>query len=72
MKYCKRCIYPENHPLGITFDEKGVCSGCLVHEEKDRLDWEERFEKLRLLLAEYRSIYSKYKIVEFLCQFHYF
>jgi len=55
MKYCKRCIYPDNHPFGITFDEEGVCSGCRVHEEKDSLDWEERFEKLRLLLAEYRS-----------------
>ena len=39
MKYCKRCIYPENHPLGLTFDERGVCSGCLIHEEKYEIDW---------------------------------
>ncbi|MEA3347231.1 MAG: hypothetical protein U9Q21_03990, partial [Candidatus Auribacterota bacterium] len=42
MKYCARCLYPANHPLGITFDEEGVCSGCRVHEEKDILDWRER------------------------------
>lgn len=55
MKYCKRCLYPANHPLGLTFDEKGVCSGCRVHEEKDMIDWSERFEKLRTLVAGYKS-----------------
>ena len=35
MQYCTRCLYPENHPYGLIFDEDGVCSGCRVHEEKD-------------------------------------
>ena len=47
MKYCKKCLYPENHPLGLILDRNGVCSGCLVHEEKDKLDWSERLEKLK-------------------------
>lgn len=55
MKYCKRCLYPENHPLNLTFDKEGVCSGCRVHEEKDILDWKERGEKLEKLLKSYRS-----------------
>lgn len=55
MKYCQRCLYPENHPLQITLDEEGVCSGCRVHEEKDQLDWVVRGEKLKSLLASYRS-----------------
>jgi len=55
MKYCKRCLYPSNHPLNITFDEHGVCSGCRIHEEKDILDWEERKEKLKRIFDEYRS-----------------
>lgn len=54
MKYCARCLYPGNHPLYITFDEHGVCSGCRVHEEKDRLDWSERLDKLRRIADEYR------------------
>ncbi|MEX2451994.1 MAG: N-acetyl sugar amidotransferase [Rhodospirillales bacterium] len=54
MRYCTRCLYPENHPLGITFDDEGVCSGCRVHEEKDALDWRPRREKLKKLLATYR------------------
>lgn len=53
MRYCTRCIYPENHPLNITFDDEGVCSGCRVHEEKDRLDWNERFQKLGEIFNDY-------------------
>ena len=55
MRYCKRCLYPENHPLNIIFDEHGVCSGCRVHEEKDIFDWEERKERLGKLLDQYRT-----------------
>ncbi len=55
MRYCVRCLYPENHPLGITFDAEGVCSGCRVHEEKDVLDWNERLERLRRLVEPFRS-----------------
>jgi N-acetyl sugar amidotransferase len=47
MKYCKRCLYPENHPYGMVFDERGVCMGCRIHEEKDSLDWDERFKVLQ-------------------------
>ena len=55
MKYCKRCLYPENHPLGIIFDEYGICSGCRIHEEKDMLPWAERFEKLREICDQFKS-----------------
>jgi len=55
IQYCTRCLYPSNHPLGLTFDEHGVCSGCRVHEERTSLDWDERFERLRTLTDAYRS-----------------
>ena len=51
---CVRCLYPIFHPLGLVIDESGVCSGCLIHEEKDRLDWPERWRKLKQLVAPYR------------------
>jgi N-acetyl sugar amidotransferase len=54
VRYCARCLYPENHPLHLTFDADGVCSGCRVHEEKDRLDWRARRDLLRGILDEYR------------------
>ncbi|MFN5885876.1 MAG: N-acetyl sugar amidotransferase [Bacteroidota bacterium] len=55
MRFCKRCLYPENHPLNITFDDEGICSGCRVHEEKDTLDWALRGEKLKSILDTYRN-----------------
>lgn len=55
MQYCLRCLYPANHPLGIVFDDQGVCSGCRVHEEKDVLDWQGRFEILKSITERYRS-----------------
>ena len=55
MKYCKRCLYPANHPLNLTFDSEGVCSGCRVHEEKDVLDWEARKDQLVTLSKQFKS-----------------
>lgn len=55
MRYCKRCLYPDNHPLYITFDDAGICSGCRVHEEKDKLDWNLRSLKLGNILEAYRN-----------------
>jgi len=55
MKYCKRCLYPSNHPLNLTFDKEGVCSGCRVHEEKDIIDWGEREKKLKKILEKYKN-----------------
>lgn len=54
MKYCISCLYPENHPLGITFDE-GVCSGCIIHREKDEIIWEKRLIILQKIADDYKS-----------------
>ena len=52
---CKRCLYTTDHPLGLIIDEHGICSGCRIHEEKDRLDWEYRWSRLEHLVRPYRS-----------------
>jgi N-acetyl sugar amidotransferase len=52
---CKRCLYNTNHPLGLVLDAEGICSGCRVHEEKDSLDWAERWQRLEQLVKPYRS-----------------
>ena len=53
--HCSRCLYTTDHPLGLTLDDEGICSGCRIHEEKNRLDWAGRFRKLQELVAPYRS-----------------
>ncbi len=55
INFCKRCLYSTEHPLGLTLDEEGICSGCRVHEEKDNLDWEYRWEQLKKLVKPYKS-----------------
>lgn len=55
MKYCSCCVYPGVSATPLTFDENGVCSGCRVAGQKDRIDWNERLQMLRELADEYRS-----------------
>lgn len=55
LQHCLRCLYTNAHPLGLVLDADGVCSGCRVHEEKDRLDWADRWQRLVRLVAPYRS-----------------
>ena len=55
MRICSRCLYSDNQALNLTFNDAGVCSGCQVHEEKDRVDWTARGEKLGKILNEYRN-----------------
>jgi len=61
--YCKKCLYTSSHPFGITFDEKGICSGCQVHEEKNSLDWDNRLDELKNLTNKYKSKQKKIMIV---------
>ena len=54
MRYCARCLYPENAKPTIIFDEEGVCSGCRYHESRKHLeiDWDERWEMLEELAED--------------------
>lgn len=54
MRYCARCLYPENAKPTIIFDEQGICSGCRYHESRSKLeiDWDERWEMLEELAED--------------------
>jgi N-acetyl sugar amidotransferase len=62
VRYCKRCVYPSTAVTPLTYDKEGVCSGCRIAEEKDRIDWPRRWGMLRELVEEYRSD-SNYDII---------
>ncbi len=55
IKFCTNCLYSNLHPLGLTFNEAGVCSGCQVHKEKNYLNWEERKNKLLKKIKSYKT-----------------
>ncbi len=54
MKYCSRCLYPENAKPTIIFDDSNICSGCRYNEtrRKQTIDWDERDEMFRTILDE--------------------
>tara|TARA_B100000035_G_scaffold309713_1_gene316347 strand:+ start:1478 stop:2656 length:1179 start_codon:yes stop_codon:yes gene_type:complete len=55
MQECIKCLYKANHPFGITFNKKGICSGCIIHEEKFHLNWKKIFNKLSKRVAKYKK-----------------
>jgi N-acetyl sugar amidotransferase len=48
--------------MPLLFDDNGVCSGCRVSDQRKNINWEERFEMMQKLVAEYRSG-SNYDII---------
>jgi N-acetyl sugar amidotransferase len=52
---CVNCLYTSDHPFGLTFNEDGLCSGCVTHQEKFDLDWDHRFELLLRKVEPFRS-----------------
>ena len=55
MERCKKCIYPSTTKPYILFDDKGICGGCRVSEEKEKIDWTERAGMLKDLVAPYKK-----------------
>ena len=52
---CKECLYAEAHPLGIEFN-KGICSGCITHKEKYKINWDNQLNKLKNIIANIKKI----------------
>lgn len=56
MRYCSRCVYPENAKPALLIDDENVCSGCRTSESKvDNINWEDREIALREILASYKK-----------------
>ena len=55
VQYCIKCVYPAISATPLTFDERGICSGCRVSEQIPVVDWEKRWQMLVDLTDEYRA-----------------
>lgn len=53
--YCSKCVYPDISAVPISFDENGVCTGCRVHEQKHKVNWDERWTYFKDLVGQYKS-----------------
>ncbi len=76
--FCKKCVISNQRPSStvefksdkddkkkvINFNDEGVCSACVFHQEKETgIDWEERDEKLVELLARFKSNDGSYDVI---------
>lgn len=52
MKYCVHCLQPDTRPNTI-FTADGVCPACAYFKELAHVDWQERYEILEDVLAQY-------------------
>lgn len=61
MRYCARCLYPENARPTIIFDDDGVCSGCRYHESRKQLEinWDDRRKIFEDILEEAKVMAKK-------------
>ena len=71
VEFCRKCVNSNQYPTSIpefthqkdrknanyiTFNDDGVCDGCIQCERKEsNIDWEEREDELLKLLAKYRK-----------------
>lgn len=63
MKICKKCILSDSMP-GITFNEQDVCNYCTTNHRSTENNKEEfTEERLKLYLAKYREVNSKYDVL---------
>ena len=60
---CKKCLYSTNHPLGLVIDSDGICSGCRIHEEKNTIDWDSKWDLLKKLVKNYSSKKNNYDCI---------
>lgn len=52
MKYCFRCLQPDTRP-NTRFTSEGICPACDYYERLKDVDWQERYEILEDLLAQF-------------------
>ncbi|MDO8773246.1 MAG: N-acetyl sugar amidotransferase [Burkholderiaceae bacterium] len=52
MRYCSRCLQPDTRPNAV-FNDAGVCPACSYFAQLQHVDWLERFEILKDVLARF-------------------
>lgn len=54
MKYCTNCVMPNTKP-GVWLDERGFCNACRTKEVKAKIDWDQRFKDLELIVEDIKK-----------------
>ena len=59
MRYCKTCLQPDTRPNAV-FSEDGICPACKYFLELQNVDWVERYEILKDVLAKFPKKKNQY------------
>ena len=51
MNYCKKCIMPNTRP-DQNLNNDGICNACLSFEYQNKIDWDERKDRLNQIIDE--------------------
>ena len=62
MKFCKKCLYPDTKPQ-LTFNQDGICSACINHDLKDKIDWNKKENELSEILKKFSSNENYYDCI---------
>ena len=49
IKWCRLCVLPDTRP-NLNFDKSGICSACLNHNKKSKINWNNRKTTLDKIL----------------------
>ncbi len=63
MRYCTRCVYPASSAVPLVFNAYGVCSGCLVSDQKEKIDWGKREEMFKKIMLSYKAKGAQYDCI---------
>jgi len=77
VKYCKKCVESNQRFIGsvphadtesskkdtIVFDEEGVCGACGYFEKKKTIDWNQREQEFKDLLARHKRDDGYYDVL---------
>ena len=53
LTYCKKCVMPDTKP-DLHLDDHGVCNACRSYEDRQDINWENRYQELLKILDKYR------------------
>ena len=51
---CKKCLIPHTRPEQV-INKDGICNACISHENKKKIDWNQREQKFLKILDQFKS-----------------
>ncbi len=62
LRKCKKCLYTQNHPFHISFEEN-LCSGCFTHNEKYTINWKQKEKEFKHIIKSTKKYNKTYDCI---------